>query len=165
MNPRRKSIPIQIGDVTIGGESPVIVQSMTNTDTRDVMSTINQVRELEEYDCEIIRVAVPDMQAAEALREIKKGISIPLIADIHFDHRLALAALEAGVDGLRLNPGNIGEPENVKAVVKAAAERSVPIRIGVNAGSLPKKANPGLSVPQRMVEAAREKIYILDYLA
>ena len=164
MNPRRKSIPIQIGDVTIGGDAPVVVQSMTNTDTRDVMSTINQIKELEECDCEIIRVAVPDMQAAEALKAIKKGISIPLIADIHFDHRLALAALEAGVDGLRLNPGNIGEPENVKAVVKAAAERSVPIRIGVNAGSLPKKVTPGLTVPQRMVEAAMEHIEILESL-
>lgn len=164
MNPRRKSIPIQIGDVIIGGDAPVVVQSMTNTDTRDVMSTINQIKELEEYDCEIIRVAVPDIQAAEALKGIKKGISIPLIADIHFDHQLALAALEAGVDGLRLNPGNIGEPENVKAVVKAAAERSVPIRIGVNAGSLPKKVTPGLTVPQRMVEAAMEHINILESL-
>jgi (E)-4-hydroxy-3-methylbut-2-enyl-diphosphate synthase len=164
MNPRRKSIPIQIGNVTIGGNAPIVVQSMTNTDTRDVMSTINQIRELEEYDCEIIRVAVPDMQAADALESIKKGISIPLIADIHFDYRLALAALEAGVDGLRLNPGNIGEPENVKAVVKAAAERSVPIRIGVNAGSLPKKVTPGLTVPQRMVEAAMEHIEILESL-
>ncbi|MFC1946603.1 flavodoxin-dependent (E)-4-hydroxy-3-methylbut-2-enyl-diphosphate synthase [Chloroflexota bacterium] len=164
MNPRRKSITIHVGDVSIGGDAPVVVQSMTNTDTRDVMSTITQIRELEEYDCEIIRVAVPDMQAAEALKAIKKGISIPLIADIHFDHRLALAALEAGVDGLRLNPGNISEPENVKAVVKAAAERSVPIRIGVNAGSLPKNATPGLTVPQRMVEAAMEHIDILESL-
>ncbi|MBN2074442.1 MAG: flavodoxin-dependent (E)-4-hydroxy-3-methylbut-2-enyl-diphosphate synthase [Dehalococcoidales bacterium] len=164
MNPRRKSIPIQIGNVIIGGNAPVVVQSMTNTDTHDVMSTISQIKELEEYDCEIIRVAVPDIQAAEALKGIKKGISIPLIADIHFDHQLALAALEAGVDGLRLNPGNIGEPENVKAVVKAAAERSVPIRIGVNAGSLPKKVTPGLTVPQRMVEAAMEHINILESL-
>ncbi|HEY94576.1 MAG TPA: flavodoxin-dependent (E)-4-hydroxy-3-methylbut-2-enyl-diphosphate synthase [Dehalococcoidia bacterium] len=164
MNPRRRSIPINIGNVTIGGDAPVVVQSMTNTDTRDIMSTINQVKEMEECDCEIIRVAVPDMQAAEALKAIKKGISIPLIADIHFDYRLALASLEAGVDGLRLNPGNIGEPENVKAVVKAAAERSVPIRIGVNAGSLSKKAAPGLTVPQRMVEAAMEHIEILESL-
>ncbi len=164
MNPRRKSIPIKIGRVTVGGDAPIVVQSMTNTDTRDVMSTVSQIKELEECDCEIVRVAVPDMQAAEALKEIKKGISIPLIADIHFDYRLALAALESGVDGLRLNPGNIGEPENVKKVVKAAAERSVPIRIGVNAGSLPEKASPGLTVPQRMVGAAMGHINILESL-
>lgn len=161
---RRKSIPVRIGNVTVGGDAPVIVQSMTNTDTRDFMSTINQVRELEEHDCEMVRVAVPDMQAAEALNDIKKGISIPLIADIHFDYRLALAAIEAGVDGLRLNPGNIGEPEKVKAVVKAAAERSVPIRIGVNAGSLPENPSPGLTVPQRMVQAAMGHINILESL-
>jgi (E)-4-hydroxy-3-methylbut-2-enyl-diphosphate synthase len=164
MNPRRKSIPIQIGNITVGGDAPIVVQSMTNTDTRDVFSTINQIRELEECDCEIIRVAVPDMQAAEAVKEIKNGISIPLIADIHFDYRLALAALKAGVDGLRLNPGNIGDPDHVKAVVKAAKARSVPIRIGVNAGSLPKKVCPGLNVPQRMVEAAMEHINILESL-
>ena len=161
---RRKSIPIQIGDVTVGGDAPVSVQSMTNTDTRDVMSTVNQIRELEEYDCEIVRLAVPDMEAADALKEIKKRVSSPLIADIHFDYRLALAALEAGIDGLRLNPGNIGDTERVKAVVTAAAERSVPIRIGVNAGSMPKKVTPGLTVPQRMVEAAMEHIEILESL-
>ncbi|MBI2850188.1 MAG: flavodoxin-dependent (E)-4-hydroxy-3-methylbut-2-enyl-diphosphate synthase [Chloroflexi bacterium] len=142
---RRLSKQIQIGDVSVGGTAPISVQSMTNTDTHDVMSTIAQIKELEEADCEIIRVAVPDMQAAEALAGIKKGIRIPLIADIHFDYRLALAALKAGVDGLRLNPGNISDPERVKAVVKAAKERSVPIRIGVNAGSLPKKASLGSS--------------------
>ena len=111
MNPRRQCKAIRIGDVTIGGGSPIIVQSMTSTDTRDVMSTILQIRELEEVDCELVRVAVPDMEAARAIGEIKPGISIPLIADIHFDYRLALAALEAGCDGLRLNPGNIGEPD------------------------------------------------------
>src|SRR3972149_2698064 len=166
MTERRKGKPIQIGDVTVGGNAPITVQSMTNTDTRDVRATINQIKELEEADCEIIRVAVPDMEAAEAIKGIKKGISIPLIADIHFDYRLALAALKAGVDGLRLNPGNISEPEKVKAVVKAAKERKVPIRIGVNAGSLPKKAsdeNPVIPreggestspVARNMVEAA-----------
>jgi (E)-4-hydroxy-3-methylbut-2-enyl-diphosphate synthase len=164
MNPRRKSIPVRIGNVTVGGDAPISVQSMTNTDTRDVMSTIGQIKELQEYDCEIVRAAVPDMQAAQALKKIKKGISIPLIADIHFDYRLALAALDAGVDGLRLNPGNIGDPENIRTVVKAAAERSVPIRIGVNAGSLPKKTTPGLTVAQRMVEAAMEHIKILESL-
>jgi (E)-4-hydroxy-3-methylbut-2-enyl-diphosphate synthase len=164
MNPRRKSIPIRIGDVTIGGDAPIVVQSMTNTDTRDVMSTVSQIKELEEHDCELVRAAVPDIQAAQALPEIKKSTSIPLIADIHFDYRLALAALEAGVDGLRLNPGNISEPDRVKAVVMAAKERNVPIRIGVNAGSLPEKTAPGLTVPQRMVEAAMEQIRLLESL-
>ncbi len=164
MFPRRKSIPIQVGSVTIGGDAPISVQSMTNTDTRDVMSTVNQIRELEELDCEIVRLAVPDMEAAEALKEIKKRVTAPLIADIHFDYRLALASLEAGVDGLRLNPGNIGEADRVRQVVKAAAERSVPIRIGVNGGSMPKKADPTLPVAQRMVEAAMEHVEILESL-
>jgi (E)-4-hydroxy-3-methylbut-2-enyl-diphosphate synthase len=161
---RRISKPIQIGDVIVGGDAPITVQSMTNTDTRDVMSTINQIKELEEYDCEIIRVAVPDMQAAEALAGIKKGITIPLIADIHFDYRLALASLKAGVDGLRLNPGNISETEKVKTVVKAAKERSVPIRIGVNAGSMPKKRNPDWTRVQNMVESALEQVRLLESL-
>ena len=155
---RRKSIPVRIGNVTVGGDAPIVVQSMTNTDTRDVMSTINQIKELEELDCEIIRVAVPDMQAAEALEPIRKAISIPLIADIHFDYHLALQSLKSGVDGLRLNPGNISEPEKVKAVVTAARERSVPIRIGLNAGSLPKKVNPEHTTAQKMVAAAMEQI-------
>ncbi|OGO22938.1 MAG: 4-hydroxy-3-methylbut-2-en-1-yl diphosphate synthase [Chloroflexi bacterium RBG_16_51_9] len=161
---RRISKQINIGNVAVGGTSPISVQSMANTDTRDVMSTINQIKELEEADCEIIRVAVPDMQAAEALKGIKKGISIPLIADIHFDYRLALAALKAGVDGLRLNPGNISEPEKVKAVVKAAKERRVPIRVGVNAGSLPKNVNPLWTTAQNMVEAALEQVRLLESL-
>ncbi|HEX9976897.1 MAG TPA: flavodoxin-dependent (E)-4-hydroxy-3-methylbut-2-enyl-diphosphate synthase [Dehalococcoidales bacterium] len=164
MNPRRISKPIQIGPVTIGGGAPIVVQSMTNTDTRDVASTIRQIKELEEADCEVIRVAVPDKQATEAISAIKKNIAIPLIADIHFDYRLALASLKAGVDGLRLNPGNIGEPERVKAVVLAAKARNVPIRIGVNAGSLPKTADPRLSVAQRMVAAALEQIRLLESL-
>jgi len=123
---RRISKQIQIGGVKIGGGAPVVVQSMTNTDTRDVKSTIRQIKQMERYGCEIIRVAVPDMQAASALNDIKKGIKIPLIADIHFDYRLALAALEAGVDGFRLNPGNIGDREQIKKVVLAAKERAVP---------------------------------------
>ncbi|MFC2056558.1 flavodoxin-dependent (E)-4-hydroxy-3-methylbut-2-enyl-diphosphate synthase [Chloroflexota bacterium] len=164
MNPRRVSKPIQIGNVTIGSSAPIVVQSMTNTDTRNVMSTITQIKELEDCDCELVRVAVPDMLAAQAIRDIKKGISIPLIADIHFDYRLALASLEAGADGLRLNPGNISEPEKVKAVVQAAKERNIPIRIGVNAGSLPRKANPQLTIAQQMVEAALEQIKLLENL-
>ena len=141
-----------------------MVQSMTNTDTRNVRATIDQIKELEDCDCELVRVAVPDAEAARALSAIKKGISIPLIADIHFDYRLALMALEAGADGLRLNPGNIGEPEKIKAVALAARERSVPIRIGLNAGSLPKTASPELSVAQRMVDAALEQIRLLESL-
>ncbi|MBI4180924.1 MAG: flavodoxin-dependent (E)-4-hydroxy-3-methylbut-2-enyl-diphosphate synthase [Chloroflexi bacterium] len=164
MNTRRISKPIQVGNVTVGGNAPIVVQSMTNTDTRDVMSTIAQIKELEEADCEIIRVAVPDMQAAEAIAAIKKDITIPLIADIHFDYRLALAALKAGADGLRLNPGNISEPAKVKAVVQAAKERNVPIRIGVNAGSMPKKADPTLTNAQNMVAAALEQIRLLESL-
>jgi len=164
MNPRRKSKPIQIGKVTVGGSAPIVVQSMTKTDTRDVMSTIKQIKELEDCSCELVRVAVPDMLAAEAIRDIKKGTSIPIIADIHFDYRLALAALKAGADGLRLNPGNISEPAKVKAVAQAAKERKVPIRIGINAGSLPKKINPKLTTAQQMVEAALEQIKLLESL-
>jgi len=164
MNKRRVSKPIQIGSVTVGGGAPIVVQSMTNTDTRDVMSTIHQIKELEDCDCELVRVAVPDAEAAQAIRAIKSGISIPIIADIHFDYRLALMALEAGVDGLRLNPGNISEPEKVGAIAQAAKERSVPIRIGVNAGSLPETADPELTIAQRMVDAALEQIQLLESL-
>jgi len=164
MKPRRKSKPIQIGSVTIGGDAPIVVQSMTNTDTRDVRATIGQIKELEDCGCELVRLAVPDMEAAEAISAIKKGISIPLIADIHFDYRLALMALEAGVDGLRLNPGNIGEPEKIKKVASAARERGVPIRIGVNAGSLPTPKNPKLSITKQMVEAALEQVRLLESL-
>ena len=137
---------------------------MTSTDTRDVPATVSQVRELEECGCELVRVAVPDMEAARAIAAIRRGISIPLIADIHFDHRLALAALEAGCDGLRLNPGNIGDPEKVSAVVRAAKERAVPIRIGLNAGSLPPAASQEMTVAQRMVKAALEHIRLLESL-
>jgi len=164
MNNRRVSKAIKIGGVTIGGGAPVVVQSMTKTDTRDARATIRQIKELEECGCELVRVAVPDAEAARAISGIKKGIAVPLIADIHFDYRLALMALEAGADGLRLNPGNIGEPEKVKAVALAAKERSAPIRIGVNAGSLPRKANPRLSVAGRMVAAALEQIRLLESL-
>ncbi len=137
---------------------------MTKTDTRDVMSTINQIKELEDCGCELVRVAVPDTEAAQAISAIKRGTSIPIIADIHFDYRLALMALEAGCDGLRLNPGNISEPEKVRAVVQAAKERSVPIRIGVNAGSLPKVASPKLTIAGQMVGAALQQIKLLESL-
>ncbi len=161
---RRASKPIRIGDVTVGGGAPVVVQSMTKTDTRDARTTIGQIKELEDCGCELVRVAVPDAEAARAIVAIKKGTSIPIIADIHFDYRLALMALEAGADGLRLNPGNIGEPEKVKAVALAARERSVPIRIGLNAGSLPEAAAPGFSIAERMVDAALEQIRLLENL-
>jgi (E)-4-hydroxy-3-methylbut-2-enyl-diphosphate synthase len=162
--PRRLSKQIQIGGVKIGGGAPVVVQSMTNTDTRDVKATVRQIKQLEQYGCEIIRVAVPDMQAAAAIRDIKKSIKIPLIADIHFDYRLALAALESGVDGFRLNPGNIGDRAQIKQVVLAAKARAVPIRIGLNAGSLPKQTGAAKSVVERMVDAALEQVKLLESL-
>ena len=164
MKPKRKSKPIRIGDVTVGGDSPVIVQSMTKTDTRDVMSTIRQVKELADCGCEIIRVAVPDMEAAQAIKKIKRGISIPLIADIHFDYRLALEAVKNGVDGLRLNPGNIGDPDKITKVVKAAKEREVPIRIGLNGGSLPQASRKKQSVAKQMVTAALQQVRLLESL-
>ena len=133
---RRPSKPIWVGEVKVGGDAPVSVQSMTKTDTRDAQATVRQIRELEEAGCEIIRCAVPDMEAALALAEIKKQINIPLVADIHFHYQLALEAVKS-VDCLRLNPGNIRDPERVKEVVRAAKERGIPIRIGVNFGSLP----------------------------
>jgi (E)-4-hydroxy-3-methylbut-2-enyl-diphosphate synthase len=171
---RRKSKQINIGSVPVGGNAPVSVQSMTKTDTRDVKATVRQINTLAELGCDIIRCAVPDAQAAEALVDIKKRIRIPLVADIHFDYRLALAALKAGVDGLRLNPGNIGEADKVKKVALAAKERVVPIRIGLNAGSLPayvktsagkpKTNDKKLSVAERMVAAALEQIRLLESL-
>ena len=161
---RRISKAIQIGDVTVGGDAPITVQSMTKTDTRDAQATINQIKELEEGGCEIIRCAVPDLEAAQALKFIKKGIRIPLIADIHFDYRLALEVLKSGVDALRLNPGNITDPEKVKLVVQEAKVRQTPIRIGVNFGSLPEDIEPALSVPEKMVEAALRHIRILENL-
>ncbi len=159
---RRISKAIRIGDVIVGGNAPIAVQSMTKTDTRDVASTVRQIKELEDCGCEIIRSAVPDMEAALALAEIRKQIKIPLVADIHFDYRLALQAIESGIDGLRLNPGNISEPDKVAAVVKAAKERGIPIRIGVNAGSLPHDIDPKLSTAQKMVVAAIRHIKLLE---
>jgi (E)-4-hydroxy-3-methylbut-2-enyl-diphosphate synthase len=164
MNPRRRSKPIQIGRVTVGGDAPIVVQSMTKTDTRDIKSTIDQIKELEDCGCELVRVAVPDREAAGAISAIKKGVSVPIIADIHFDYRLALMALEAGADGLRLNPGNISQREQVKKIVQAARERKVPIRIGVNAGSLPKSKKPKLSIAEQMVAAALEQVKLLESL-
>ena len=161
---RRKTRQIQVGGVKIGGDAPVAVQSMTNTKTQDAAATLAQIRKLADLGCDIIRCAVPDMDAALALKEITARSPIPVIADIHFDYRLALQALESGVDGLRLNPGNIGGSENVRAVVEAAKPRQVPIRISVNAGSLPKDLleKYGHPAAEALVEAAWRHIRILE---
>ncbi len=161
---RRQTRRIYVGNVPIGGDAPIVVQSMTKTDTRDVIKTVRQIKLLESAGCEIIRVAVPDMSAAESLGEIKKRIKIPLIADIHFNYKLALKAIIQGVDGLRINPGNIGAKWKVKEVIKAAKEKKIPIRIGVNAGSLPKDLieKYGHSTSEAMVEAAERQLEILE---
>lgn len=157
---------VNIGGVKIGGNNRVAVQSMCNTDTRDVKATVEQIKRLENAGCEIIRVAVPDMAAAQATAEIKKNISIPLVADIHFDYRLALECMKNGVDKIRINPGNIGSREKVRAVVNMAKERGVPIRIGVNGGSLDKRLleKYGGVTADALVESALEHIAILDEL-
>jgi (E)-4-hydroxy-3-methylbut-2-enyl-diphosphate synthase len=162
MMKRRATKIIRIGGVEIGGDGPIIVQSMTKTDTRDVKATVAQILELEECACDIVRVAVPDEDAARALVDIKNQVSIPLIADIHFDYKLALASVEAGVDGLRLNPGNISNTDQIKTVVRAAKERDIPIRVGVNAGSLPKSTNRDASIVDRMVDAALDEVKLLE---
>lgn len=160
---RRISNQIFIGSIPVGGQAPISVQSMTNTDTRDVRATTRQIADLQDVGCEIIRVAVPDMEAAEALPAIRKATAIPLIADIHFDHRLALASVKAGVDALRLNPGNIRNPEHISAVVNAAKERQIPIRIGINAGSLPPEAATRREqLPAAMVDAALKQVRLLE---
>ena len=161
---RRPSKPVTVGGVIIGGSSPIVVQSMTKTDTHDIEATLKQIRELEEVGCEIVRIAVPDKEAIKALTTIKKESPLPIIADIHFDYRLALGALEAGVDGLRLNPGNISEPDKVTIIARESAQRKVPIRIGVNAGSLPQNFKPELPLSERLVEKALEQIRILEDL-
>ena len=164
--PRRPTRPVFIGGVQVGGGAPIVVQSMTKTPTHDAAATIAQIRRLEKAGCELVRLAVPDRRAAEALPAIKKKARAPLIADVHFDHRLALAALEAGVDGLRLNPGTIGPKEGVRRVVAAALERRVPIRIGVNSGSLEKAllARHGGATAEAMAESALGHIRLLEDL-
>jgi len=161
---RRKTRRIYVGGVPIGGGSAVAVQSMTNTDTRDVSATVRQIDRLAKAGCEIVRLAIPDQEAAGALREIKARVRPPLIADIHFDARLAVAALRAGADGLRINPGNIGGPRAVAMVLEEAGARNVPIRIGVNAGSLPKEilAKHGHPTPEAMVESALQYISLFE---
>ena len=166
MRPRRQTRLIHVGGVPIGGASPVSIQSMTKTDTRDTGATIRQIKMLKKEGCDIIRVAVPDMEAAFALGAIKKASPIPVIADIHFDWRLAIEAVRQGVDGLRINPGNIGAAWKLKEVVAALRERSVPVRVGVNAGSLEKKILSRYGHPSApaLVESALGQIALLEKL-
>lgn len=161
---RRKTMELKVGNVEIGGDNPISVQSMTNTDTRDIKSTINQIIALEKAKCDIVRVAIPDIEAAKAIREIKKETTIPIIGDIQFDYRLAIESVDNGIDGLRINPGNIGSIRRVKEVVKACQERNIPIRIGVNSGSISKRAlekYDGVN-ENSMVYSALEHIKILE---
>lgn len=157
---------IHIGNKVIGGGNPIMIQSMTNTKTENVEETVQQIKQLEAAGCDIIRVAVPTMEAADAIVEIKKQISIPLVADIHFDYRLAIAAMENGADKIRINPGNIGEMEKVKAVVDVAKERNIPIRVGVNSGSLEKHIleKYGKVTAEGIVESALDKVKIIEDL-
>ena len=161
---RDETKQIQIGSVTIGGGNPVAIQSMTNTKTEDVQATVAQILALEKAGCEIIRCAVPTMEAAEALREIKKEIHIPLVADIHFDYRLAIAAIENGADKIRINPGNIGSRDRIQAVVDKAKEYQVPIRVGVNSGSLEKELveKYGKVTAEGLVESALDKVRLIE---
>lgn len=155
---------IQIGDRVIGGGNPVLIQSMTNTKTDDVTSTINQIKQLEQAGCEIVRCTVPGIEAAKALAQIKKEITIPLVADIHFDYKMAIAAIENGADKIRINPGNIGGREKVSEVVKAARERMIPIRVGVNSGSLEKELIEryhGVTA-EGIVESALDKVHMIE---
>lgn len=161
---RKQTKEITIGNVKIGGNNPIAIQSMCNTDTRNAKATIEQIKKLEEEGCEIVRVAVPDIEASEAIKEIKKGIKIPLVADIHFDYRLALKAMENGIDKIRINPGNIGNEERIKAVITMAKERNIPLRIGVNSGSLEKDIleKYGKVTPKGLVESALRHVKIVE---
>lgn len=165
-NLRKDTRVISIGNRVIGGGNPVLIQSMTNTKTEDVKATIAQIKELSEAGCDIIRCAVPTMEAACALKEIKEGIAIPLVADIHFDYRLAIAAMENGADKIRINPGNIGSMERIQAVVDVAKERNIPIRVGVNSGSLEKNIveKYGKVTAEGIVESALDKVRIIEEL-
>lgn len=163
---REQTKVIQIGDRVIGGGNPILIQSMTNTRTEDVRATVEQIQKLSAAGCEIIRCTVPTMEAALALKEIKKEIQIPLVADIHFDYKMAIAAIENGADKIRINPGNIGSRERVKAVVDAAKERNIPIRVGVNSGSLEKElvAKYHGVTAEGIVESALDKVHIIEEL-
>lgn len=163
---RTETKKIKVGNLYIGGDAPIVIQSMTNTDTRDVNSTVKQIKNLETAGCEIIRCAVPDEEAGEALKDIVKNINIPLVADIHFDYKLALKSIENGVAALRINPGNIGNTERIKEVAKAAKEHQIPIRVGVNSGSLEKEIlqKYGRVCPEALVESALNHVRILESL-
>lgn len=161
---RKDTKVVKIGDRIIGGKNPILIQSMTNTKTEDVKATVEQINRLAAAGCDIIRCAVPTMEAAEALAEIKKQIAIPLVADIHFDYRLAIAAMEHGADKIRINPGNIGSEERVQAVVDVAKERNIPIRVGVNSGSLEKdlvEKYHGVTA-EGIVESALDKVHLIE---
>ncbi len=163
---RDKTKVVRIGDVVIGGGNPILIQSMTNTKTQDAAATIAQIKRLEEAGCEIVRCTVPDMDAARAIAVIKKAITIPLVADIHFDYKMAIAAMENGADKIRINPGNIGSREKVAEVVKVAKERAIPIRVGVNSGSLEKELVEryhGVTA-EGIVESALDKVHIIEDL-
>lgn len=166
MSYRDNTKVIHIGNRVIGGGNPVLIQSMTNTRTEDAAATVAQIKRLEEAGCEIIRCTVPTMEAALALKEIKKQISIPLVADIHFDYRMAIAAMENGADKIRINPGNIGGKDRVEAVVKTAKERNIPIRVGVNSGSLEKDLieKYGSVTAEGIVESALDKVHMIEDL-
>ena len=161
---RKITRSVKVGNLLIGGGNNVVIQSMCNTDTRNVKETVAQIKRLEEAGCEMVRVAVPDMEAAKAIGEIKKEISIPLVADIHFDYRLALEAMEQGIDKVRINPGNIGSEEKIRAVVEKAKEKHIPIRIGVNSGSLEKDLLEKYRhvTPEALVESALKHVRILE---
>ena len=161
---RERTKVVQIGNVKIGGGNPIAIQSMTNTKTEDVDATVAQIHALEKAGCEIIRCAVPTIEAAEALGKIKKQIHIPLVADIHFDYRLAIAAIENGADKIRINPGNIGDASRVQAVVDKAKEHGIPIRVGVNSGSLEKNLveKYGGVTAEGLVESAMDKVHMIE---
>ncbi len=163
---RRQSRQIMVGNVAVGGDAPITVQSMTNTDTCDVVATVTQIEALQQAGADIVRVSVPTMDAAEAFGKIKKRVSVPLVSDIHFDYRIALRVAELGADCLRINPGNIGREDRIRLVVDAARDRNIPIRIGVNAGSLEKDLQKkyGEPTPDALVESAMRHIDILDRL-
>ena len=166
MYDRAKTRKIQVGNVTIGGSNEVVIQSMTNTKTKDIKSTVEQILKLEKAGCQIIRVACLDLEDAKAIKEIKENIHIPIVSDIHFDYKIALEAAKAGVDKIRINPGNIGSNDRVKQVVDACKERNIPIRIGVNSGSLPKDIleRDGKPTAKGMVESGLRHIKILEDL-
>ena len=158
---RKQTRQVKVGNLLIGGDAPVSVQSMTNTPTKDVDATVAQIKRLEDAGCELVRVAVPDMDAANALSGIKSRISIPLAADIHFDYRLAMTAIEQGVDKLRLNPGNIKDPDKIKLIADTAREHGIPIRIGVNAGSIDRRRY-GEPTPEALVQSALDEVQLLE---